>query len=113
MDQVPSTTQYLVISPFIPKYTIHNSYLNVSTTVTTVNYDPKSVQTTIPLGVPAYVQSVTINGQNSTRCHFDFYDVFRVGGEVIITLTANRTVADNCQGSLPGSVSTGGFASAR
>lgn len=111
--QVPSTTQYLIISPFTPKYTIHNSFLNVSTTVTTVNYDPKSVQATIPAGVPAYVESVTVNGKNYTRCHLDFYDVFRVGGEVVITLTADKTSADSCQGSLPDSVSTGGFASAR
>ena len=113
LSQVPSTTQYLIISPFIPKYTIHNSFLNVSTTVTTVNYDPKSLQATIPAGVPAYVESVTVNGKSYTRCHLDFYDVFRVGGEVVITLTADKASADSCQGSLPDSVSTGGFGSAR
>ncbi|KAK2467881.1 hypothetical protein APHAL10511_000176 [Amanita phalloides] len=110
---VPSTTQYLIMSPFIPKYTIHNSFLNVSTTVTTVNYDPKSIQTTIPSGVPAYVESVTVNGKKSPRCHFDFYDVFRVGGKVVITLTADKAAADSCQGSLPESLSTGGYATAR
>ena len=109
LSQVPSTTQYLILSPFIPKYTIHNSFLNVSTTITTVNYDPRSVQATIPPGVPAYVESVTVNGKKSTRCYLDFYDVFRVGGEVVITLTADKTAADSCQGSLPASVSTGGF----
>ncbi|CAA7261861.1 unnamed protein product [Cyclocybe aegerita] len=41
---VPSTTHLLILSPFIPKYTIHNSFLNISTTVTVVNFDPKSVQ---------------------------------------------------------------------
>lgn len=111
--KVPSTTQYLIVSPFIPKYTIHNSFLNISTTVTTVNYDSKSVQATIPPGVPAYVENVTINGKYSTRCYLDFYDVFRVGGEVVITLTADKAAADSCQGSLPASLSTGGFASAR
>jgi len=111
---VPSTTQYLILSPFTPKYTIHNSYLNISTTVTTVNYSPKSVAKVIPAGVPAYVQNVTVNGKPTTsRCHFDFYDVFRVGGEVVITLTDDKAEADGCQGSLPESVSTGGFASAR
>lgn len=109
LSQVPSTTQYLILSPFIPKYTIHNAFLNVSTTITTVNYDPRSVQATIPPGVPAYVESVTVNGKKSTRCYLDFDDVFRVGGEVVITLTADKTAADSCQGSLPASVSTGGF----
>ncbi|PFH46186.1 glycoside hydrolase family 92 protein [Amanita thiersii Skay4041] len=110
---VPSTTQYLVLSPFTPKYTIHNTFLNVSTTVTTVNYDPKSVRKVIPPGTAAYVESVTVNGKNSSRCHFDFYDVFRVGGDVVITLTADKERVDSCEGSLPESISTGGFASAR
>jgi len=111
---VPSTTQYLILSPFTPKYTIHNSFLNVSTTVTTLNYDAKSVQKIIPPGTAAYVQNVTINGvPTASRCHFDFYDVFRVGGEVVITLTADKTAADDCLGVLPESISTGGFAKAR
>ncbi|KAL1738371.1 family 92 glycosyl hydrolase, partial [Schizophyllum fasciatum] len=37
---VPSTTELLILSPFTPKYTVHNAYLNVSTTVTTVGFDP-------------------------------------------------------------------------
>ncbi|KII92737.1 glycoside hydrolase family 92 protein [Plicaturopsis crispa FD-325 SS-3] len=109
---VPSTTEILVLSPFIPKYTIHNSYLNISTTVNAINYDAKSVQKTIPDGTPAYVQNVTINGvaTNST-CHFDFYDVFRVGGEVNITLTADKTIG--CVGGVPESLSEGGFSTSR
>ncbi|KAF7376507.1 Glycoside hydrolase family 92 protein [Mycena sanguinolenta] len=111
---VPSTTQYLILSPFTPQYTIHNSYLNVSTTVTTVGYDKRSIQKTIPAGTAAYVANVTINGvPAASRCHFDFYDVFRVGGNVTIELTADKTAADDCLGGLPESVSTGGFASAR
>ncbi|KAF8199830.1 glycoside hydrolase family 92 protein [Mycena galopus ATCC 62051] len=111
---VPSTTQYLILSPFTPKYTIHNSYLNVSTTVTTVGFDPKSVQKVIPAGVKAYVANVTVNGvPSASRCHFDFYDVFRVGGNVTIELTSDKTAADDCLGSVPESLSTGGFATAR
>jgi len=111
---VPSTTQLLILSPFTPKYTIHNSFLNVSTTVTTVNFDPQSVQKTIPAGTAAYVKNVTINGVPSlSRCHLDFYDAFRLGGDVVITLTANKTEADDCLGGLPESISTGGFSSAR
>jgi hypothetical protein len=98
----------------VPKYTIHNTYLNVSTTITTLNYDPNSVQKVIPAGASAYVKSVSINGKVSpTKCHFDFYDVFRVGGNVVIELTADRGSANDCGISVPESVSTGGFASAR
>ena len=62
----------------------------------------------------AYVKSVTINGVASpNRCHFDFYDVFRVGGEVVIEVTADRDAANDCGAGLPESVSTGGFASTR
>ncbi|KAJ7652080.1 glycoside hydrolase family 92 protein [Mycena polygramma] len=111
---VPSTTQYLVLSPFIPKYTIHNSYLNTSTTVTTIGFDSKSVQRIIPPGTAAYVANVTINGvPAASRCHVDFYDVFRLGGNVTIELTADKAAADDCLGALPESLSTGGFASAR
>ena len=111
---VPSTTQLLILSPFTPKYTIHNSFLNISTTVTTINYDSKSIQRNIPAGTPAYVQNVTINGvPASSRCHVDFYDAFRLGGDIVITLTADKTEADSCLGALPDSLSTGGFAQVR
>jgi hypothetical protein len=111
---VPSTTQFLVLSPFIPKYTIHNSYMNASTTVTVKNYDAKSVQKSIPAGTPAYVERVTINGKpTASRCHFDFYDAFRLGGEVVIELTADQDSADDCAGPLPESISTGGFSIVR
>ncbi|KAF7294030.1 Glycoside hydrolase family 92 protein [Mycena kentingensis (nom. inval.)] len=111
---VPSTTQYLILSPFLPKYTIHNPYLGVSTTIEVINFNPRSVQHTIPAAVPAYVANVTINGAPAaSRCHFDFYDVFRVGGTVTIELTADKAAADDCLGGLPESLSTGGFASVR
>ncbi|KAH7913252.1 glycoside hydrolase family 92 protein [Hygrophoropsis aurantiaca] len=111
---VPSSTHYLIVSPFVPKYTIHNSYLNVSTTVTVNNYDARSVAYPIPQGVPAYVKSVTINGQRAaSRCYFDFYDTFRVGGEIVLELTSDKDEANSCAGSVPESLSTGGFAKAR
>ncbi|KAJ3502040.1 hypothetical protein NLJ89_g9066 [Agrocybe chaxingu] len=111
---VPSTTHLLILSPFTPKYTIHNSFLNISTTVTVVNFDSKSVQKRIPPGVAAYVQNVTVNGvPSASRCHYDFHDTFRTGGEIVITLTADKGEADSCLGLLPESISTGGFAKAR
>ncbi|KAH9484970.1 putative secreted glycosidase [Psilocybe cubensis] len=111
---VPSSSQLLVLSPFTPKYTIHNSFLNVSTTVTTINFDPKSVQKTVPKNTAAYVKSVTINGKPSdSRCHIDFYDTFRTGGDIVITLTSDKNSANDCLGSVPDSISTGGFSKAR
>lgn len=111
---VPSTTQYLVLSPFLPTYTIHNSELGVSTTVNVEGFDPQSVAQTIPSGASAYVKSVLINGVPSeSNCHFDFYDTFRIGGNITIQLTSNKAEANNCSGSLPDSLSTGGWAQAR
>ena len=111
---VPSTSQFLILSPFTPKYTIHNSYLNVSTTVTVAGFNATSVQKTIPAGAAAYVKSVTFNNVTSpNRCHLDFYDVFRVGGELVIEVTADKGAVDNCGAGLPESISTGGFAIAR
>ncbi|KAL4242672.1 Peptide-N(4)-(N-acetyl-beta-glucosaminyl)asparagine amidase [Abortiporus biennis] len=111
---VPSTSQFLVLSPFIPKYTIHNSFLNTSTTITAKNYDHKSIGKNIPEGVAAYVSNVTINGQPAaSRCHFDFYDTFRVGADIVIELVADSGNVDECAGSLPESLSTGGWATLR
>lgn len=109
---VPSTTHYLIVSPFVPKYTIHNSYLKTNTTVTVKNYSAASVAYPIPEGVPAYVESVTINGMAAkSRCYVDFYDTFRVGGEIEIVVTHDKKY--DCGGPVPESLSTGGFASAR
>lgn len=109
---VPSTTHYLIVSPFTPKYTIHNSYLDTNTTVTVINYSSASVAYPIPDGVPAYVKSVTINGVPAkSRCYIDFYDTFRVGGEIEIVVTEDKTY--DCGGPVPESLSTGGFARAR
>ncbi|KAH7108373.1 glycosyl hydrolase [Auriculariales sp. MPI-PUGE-AT-0066] len=109
---VPSTTQMLVISPLVPSYTVHNPYLNISTTVKVENFDPNSVKHTIPDGAAAYVVKITVNGVPSTtgRCYIDFFDTFHAGGEIIITVTANATEANNCESKLPDSLSTGGWA---
>lgn len=107
---VPSTSELLILSPFIPKYTIHNDFLHTSTTVTVVNYSADSIQEIIPAGTPAYVESVTVNGVAvDTRCHFDFQDTFKKGGDIVITLTADKDSANSCAGSVPASLSNGGF----
>jgi hypothetical protein len=103
----------LQLSPFTPKYTIHNPYLNISTTVRVENFDEQSLAEVIPEGASAYVDTVTVNGEPSPRCHFDLYDTFKKGGEIVITLTADKQRVDSCEGSLPDSLSTGGFSTVR
>ncbi|KIK69222.1 glycoside hydrolase family 92 protein [Collybiopsis luxurians FD-317 M1] len=111
---VPGTSQFLILSPFTPNYTIHNTYLNTSTTITTLGFDPKSIQAKIPNGAAAYVKNVTLNGvELATKCHFDFYDVFRKGGEVVIEVTANMNEGNDCGSAVPESLSSGGFATVR
>ncbi|KAH8994062.1 glycoside hydrolase family 92 protein, partial [Lactarius akahatsu] len=111
---VPGTSELLVLSPMVPKYTVHNPYLNVSTTVTVDGFDAGSVRATVPLGAAAYVQSVRINNvTQASPCHFDFYDTFRAGADIVITVTADRAAADSCGASVPQSISTGGFATTR
>ncbi|KAJ6542211.1 hypothetical protein DFH09DRAFT_1392888 [Mycena vulgaris] len=104
----------LILSSFTPKYTIHNSYLGTSTAVTVVGFDSNSVRRIILAGTAAYVANVTMNGvPSASRCHLDFYDAFRLGGNITITLTADKAAADDCLGALPESLSTGGFSAAR
>ncbi|KAE9392262.1 glycoside hydrolase family 92 protein [Gymnopus androsaceus JB14] len=111
---VSGTSQFLLVSPFIPSYTIHNTFLNTSTTITTVGFDPNSVQVTIPDGAAAYVKNVTFNGvELASKCHFDFYDVFKVGGTMLIEVTDDITQGNDCGASVPESVSMGGFATVR
>ena len=56
------------------------------------------------------MKSVIINGKHSTsRCHFDFYDAFRLGSNIVITLTTDKTAVDSCEGGMLEILSTGGF----
>jgi hypothetical protein len=76
------------------------------------------LQETIPSGVAAYVQSVSVTTPNGnvtmpSLCNFDFYDTFRVGANIVITVTADRESANSCGGSVPQSISVGGFAKTR
>lgn len=94
---------------------MHNPHLGVSTTVTVDGFDPKSVKKTIPAGAAAYVSSVTVNGVASVtgRCFIDFYDTFKKGGNITFTVTSDVDEVDSCEGQLPDSLSTGGWAAAR
>jgi hypothetical protein len=57
--------------------------------------------------------SVQVNNvTQASHCHFDFYDTFRVGADIVITLTAD-TGRENCGASVLQSPSTGGFVMTR
>ncbi|KAH9160293.1 hypothetical protein EDB89DRAFT_2235920 [Lactarius sanguifluus] len=105
-------TTKLVLSPIVPKYNVHDPYLNASlnasTTVTrTVDgLDARSVRATVLHGAAAYVQSNNVT--QASLCRVDFYDTFRAGADVVITVTA-----DSCGASVPQSISTGGLATTR
>ena len=77
----------------------HNSAFNTSTTISTVNFDNNTSN--------LFVKSVKVDGQAwESNCWIDF-DVFENGGTVELELTADDSVG--CAGSLPASLSTGGF----
>jgi hypothetical protein len=51
--KAPGTSELLIVSPMIPKYTVHQRYLNTSTTVTVEGFDARSLQETTPRGAAA------------------------------------------------------------
>jgi hypothetical protein len=53
--KVPGTSELLIVSPMIPKCTVHNRYLNASMTVTVEGFEARSWQETIPCGAAASV----------------------------------------------------------
>lgn len=97
LQNIPFTIHSSTSGACLPFFPSHPSQYTCSTTVTVRNFDPASVQKTIPAGTAAYVANVTINGQRlASRCHFDFYDTFRVGGEIVIELTADKEAVNDC-----------------
>ncbi|KAK0544025.1 hypothetical protein OC844_007515, partial [Tilletia horrida] len=97
---VPSTKELLILSPFIPEYTIKNPILG-NIHVVASGFDERSTGTTIPDGVKAYVESITLNGKPySSRCHISWDDLFPGAPgkttELVLTLTADGEKVNNC-----------------
>ena len=112
---VPVTREYLIVSPFVPSYTVHNEELG-SFTVNVTNFDPRTLAENIPDGARAYVESVSINGKKqSSRCRILFEELLPGGGKhtkVELTMTSDADSVNSCGASdkdLPSSLSTGGF----
>ncbi|CDR88300.1 uncharacterized protein SPSC_04127 [Sporisorium scitamineum] len=110
----PGTKELLVLSPFMPGYTINNPVLG-KTTVTVTGYDERSIGETIPKGVKAYVEQVLIDGKpHSSRCRMSFDDLFPgvAGAERKVEIVLTDREVDGCGDSPaddPASLSTGGF----
>lgn len=112
---VPVTREYLIVSPFVPSYTVYNEELG-SFTVNVTNFDPNTLAENIPDGARAYVQSVSINGKTqSSRCKIRFEQLLPGAGkhtEIELTMTSDADAVNSCGMSdkdLPSSLSTGGF----
>lgn len=113
---VVGTTELLIGSPFVPGYRIVNELRG--TLVVVVNgFDASAVAQTIPQGARAFVGSVSVNGKRqSSRCKISFTDLFPGPGAnttLELEMTADEAAANSCgdgDGSLPSSLSTGGFA---
>jgi putative alpha-1,2-mannosidase len=111
---VPSTREFLIVSPFLPSYTLTNSQLG-TVTVTAKDFDKRSLKKMIPSGARAYVKSVSINGvKQSSRCKILFEQLFPGGQkhtDIVFEMATKDQVTD-CGSSdedLPSSMSTGGF----
>ncbi|KAE8223856.1 hypothetical protein CF319_g3167 [Tilletia indica] len=114
---VPSTKELLILSPYIPEYTIKNPVLgNVHVVVD--GFDPASIGASIPKGVKAYVQTISLDGKPySSRCRISWDDLFpgapEKTTEMVLTLTADGNAVNNCGAGgakdLPSSLSTGGW----
>ena len=112
---VPSTREYLLVSPFVPSYTVNNDALG-SFTVNVTNFDERSLAETIPNGARAYIDTVKVNGKLQTsRCKIRFEQLLRGKGKhttVELTMPADPTAVNKCGSddkALPSSLSTGGF----
>ncbi|EST09643.1 Glycosyl hydrolase family 92 [Kalmanozyma brasiliensis GHG001] len=110
----PGTKELLVLSPFMPGYTIDNPLLGKAT-VTVRGFDERSIGGKIPTGVKAYVQQVLIDGKpHSSRCRMSFDDLFpgAPGAERRVEIVLTDREIGGCGAGPddnPASLSTGGF----
>ncbi|GLB41005.1 putative glycoside hydrolase family 92 protein [Lyophyllum shimeji] len=110
---VPSSTQFLIGSPFLSSYTISNNALGTRTTFTVRGFDATTLVSAPPKGSRLFVKRVIVNGEaKGSVCWIDFGDVVG-GGEVVIEVDgdAEAAKARGCgegQGALPDSLETGG-----
>lgn len=115
---VPTTKEFLILSPFMPGYNLRNDLLG-NTKINVENFDDRTLQREIPQGARAYVDKVLINGkEHSSRCKIQFDEIFgeAPAGEktriITLVMTDDESRANSCgsgDDALPASLSTGGF----
>ncbi|KAJ1030622.1 hypothetical protein NDA18_001862 [Ustilago nuda] len=110
----PGTKELLILSPYMPGYTINNPVLGKAM-VTVSGFDKRSIGGKIPKGVKAFVEQVLIDGKlHTSRCRMSFDDLFpgTAGGERKVEIVLTDKEVDGCgsgAGDEPASLSTGGF----
>ncbi|SAM73346.1 uncharacterized protein UBRO_00039 [Ustilago bromivora] len=110
----PGTKELLILSPYMPGYTINNPVLGKAM-VTVSGFDERSIGGKIPKGVKAFVEQVLIDGKlHTSRCRMSFDDLFpgTAGGERKVEIVLTDKEVDGCgsgAGDEPASLSTGGF----
>jgi putative alpha-1,2-mannosidase len=109
---VPSTTQVLVGSPLVSRYTLTNSISPKQTlrpTVRVKNFDPRTLVQNPANGTNLYVQSITVDGkQSKSRCWIDFWVLLK-SKEVIIEVGQDPVDCGSQEGAVPASLESGGF----
>jgi putative alpha-1,2-mannosidase len=112
---VPSTRQYLIVSPWFPQINFTNPLFGTTTSIVAKNFNGNptgnlSTTGSTAAGKNIFVKSVSINGtQAASNCYLDF-DVFEKGGVVELEMTNQRNVSCGAgAGALPPSLSTGGL----
>ncbi|KAI0296922.1 glycoside hydrolase family 92 protein [Multifurca ochricompacta] len=95
---VPATEQFLLSSPFFPSISFFNPLYNTKTTIRAKTFTANAI----------FIKTVTIDGAPwRSNCYIE-WDVFVRGGTIELELTEEDPNV-GCGGSLPPSLSTGGF----
>jgi putative alpha-1,2-mannosidase len=109
---VPASHQFLVGSPFLSSYTLHNDICGTQTHIVVLGFDKNTLVRTPSANSALYVQSISINGiLQKSICWLDFQDL--IGGgkiEISVGVEPVRSCGEGTN-ALPDSLSTGGFTS--
>ncbi|KAH7915153.1 glycoside hydrolase family 92 protein [Hygrophoropsis aurantiaca] len=105
MYPLPATRQFLLSSPYFPKISFFNPFLNTTTTFKTNGFKGNPENGT---GGKVFVESVKIDGKPwKSNCYLD-WDVFLQGSTIELELTDDiHVTCGNTPDALPPSLSTG------
>ncbi|KAI0082118.1 hypothetical protein K474DRAFT_1741752 [Panus rudis PR-1116 ss-1] len=111
---IPATRQFLVGSPMVSSYVLHNGLFNTSTNITVVGFDRTSLTSTPPTGSRLFIKSIAIDGAPSESLCFISFETLTGGGHITIEVDGDASAAAQrgCGadgGGLPDSLESGGF----